>query len=170
MIFLQLYFTNGREKEKELTFTEQIRLIHKAGLEGKSDSYVNGKDDVKDIASLRERIKVILNITERSKIEAGNMLYFIMYDIENNKVRTLISKYLEKKGCQRVQKSIFFAETPRNIYNQIVKDLKEVQETYDNHDSIFMVPVSTDQVRAMKIIGQNIDFDIVVKNKNTLFF
>ena len=93
-----------------------------------------------------------------------------MYDIENNKVRTLISKYLLKKGCQRVQKSVFFAESERSVYNEIKKDLLEVQESYDNNDSIFLVPVSTDQMRAMKVIGQNIDFDIVIQEKNTLFF
>jgi CRISPR-associated protein Cas2 len=32
------------------------------------------------------------------------------------------------------------------------------------------VPVSTDELRAMKIIGQNIDVDLIVRNKNTLFF
>ena len=98
------------------------------------------------------------------------MLFFIMYDIENNKVRTSIAKYLEQNACLRVQKSIFFAETKRSVFNQIHSDLKHIQELYDNHDSIFMVPVSTDQVRAMKIIGQNTDFDIVVGNNNTLFF
>ena len=93
-----------------------------------------------------------------------------MYDIENNKVRTSIAKYLEQNGCLRVQKSIFFAQSQRQTFNKIHADLKHIQELYDNNDSIFLVPVSTDQVRAMKIIGQNTDFDIIIGNKNTLFF
>lgn len=98
------------------------------------------------------------------------MIYFVMYDIENNKVRSLISKYLLKKGCMRVQKSIFLADTDRKVYDDIRKDLHEVQQCYDNNDSILLVPVSTDEIQAMKIIGQNIDVDLILKNRNTLFF
>jgi len=157
-------------KKKKLSFVEQVKLIHYAGLEGKSDQITNTKKHTDTIESLQERIKIILNIIHKPIFDPKNMLYFIMYDIQNNKIRTLISKYLLKKGCQRVQKSIFFAESPRKVYNEIVDDLKQVQKTYANDDSIFFVPVSTDQLRAMKMIGQNIDFDIVAKNKNTLFF
>ena len=31
------------------------------------------------------------------------MLFFVMYDIESNKVRYLIAKYLERHGCTRIQ-------------------------------------------------------------------
>ena len=157
-------------KKKKLSFVESVKLAHNAGLSNKTDSFIKPPEHTDNIKSLHDRIKIILDISNNKTINAGKMLYFIMYDIENNKIRTLIAKYLINKGCQRVQKSIFFAETERNIYNTIVADLKQVQETYDNNDSIFFVPVSTDQIQAMKIIGQNIDFDIVTKNKNTLFF
>ena len=156
--------------KKKLSFTETVKLAHKAGLTDKAHSLITDSEQTDNLESLHKRIKTILNITDNHKIAPGNMLYFIMYDIQNNKIRTLIAKYLIKKGCQRVQKSIFFAETERKVYNEIVADLKHVQETYDNQDSIFLVPVSTDQLRAMKVLGQNIDFDIVANNKNTLFF
>jgi len=161
---------NKKKKKKDLTFVEQVQLIHRAGLEGKSSKKSKSNPHTDNLDSLQERIKIILNITKKTKIKAGNMLYFIMYDIQNNKIRTLISKHLLKKGCQRVQKSIFFAESERKVYNEIVNDLKHIQEAYENEDSIFFVPVSSDQLRAMKMIGQNIDFDIIAKNKNTLFF
>lgn len=48
--------------------------------------------------------------------------------------------------------------------------MKEVQECYDNNDSILLIPISTDEIRAMKLIGKNIDFDLAIKNRNTLFF
>jgi len=159
-----------KKKKKELTFVEKVQLIHRAGLEGKSNERSKPNLQIDNLDSLQKRIEIILNITKKPKIKAGNMLYFIMYDIQNNKIRTLISKHLLRKGCQRVQKSIFFAESERKVYNEIVDDLKEVQETYENEDSIFFVPVSSDQLRAMKMIGQNIDFDIISKNKNTLFY
>lgn len=157
------------KKKKEISFVEQMRLLHRAGLTHKGSPSVPEKE-YEDMDELSLRIKKILEITERNHLNPGKMLFFVMYDIENNKVRALISKYLLKNGCQRVQKSIFFANTERKVFNQIKKDLKEVQETYENNDSIFLVPVSTDQLRAMKVIGQNVDFDLIIDQKNTLFF
>ena len=98
------------------------------------------------------------------------MLFFVMYDIEDNKVRTHIAKYLIKKGCVRIQKSIYIADQKPAIYREIHDTLREVQDIYDNKDSIILVPISTDEMRAMKIIGENIDFDMSLGNKNTLFF
>ena len=98
------------------------------------------------------------------------MIYFIMYDIEDNRVRTHISKYLIKNGCQRVQKSIFLSESERKKFDEIHKTLREIQDLYENNDSIFFVPVSTDELRGMKIIGQKLDLDIFLSNKSTLIF
>jgi len=163
----------SKKDKKELTFVEKMLMHQKAGFTHSGASYQSlgsseGNDD--DIESLSVRIKKILEIANRNHLNASDMLYFIMYDIENNKVRTAISKYLIKNSCQRIQKSIFFAESKRAIYNKIHSDLKAIQEMYENKDSIFFVPVSTDQLQAMKIIGQSIDFDLVIGNKNTLFF
>lgn len=41
---------------------------------------------------------------------------------------------------------------------------------YDNNDSILIVPLSEDYARAMKIIGQEVDVDLILHSKNTLFF
>ncbi len=159
-----------KKKKKELTFVEKMLLYHKAGFTHPGASYEQEPDAADQLLELPERIKKILQIADKDFLKATDMLYFIMYDITNDKVRTSVAKYLERKGCLRVQKSIFFAETQRAVFNQIHSDLKEIQKLYDNQDSIFFVPVSTDQVRAMKIIGQNTDFDLVIGSKNTLFF
>ena len=98
------------------------------------------------------------------------MLFFVMYDIESDKVRRHVAKYLERKGCTRVQRSIFLADLDAADYQEIKTDLAEVQSLYDNHDSIIVCPISTDQLRAMRIIGQQIDVDIITHNRNTLFF
>ena len=98
------------------------------------------------------------------------MLFFVMYDIENNKVRRYVVKYLEHKGCTRVQKSIFLADLSIEQYQDIRNDLAEVQAVYENKDSILVVPISTDYLKAMKVIGQNVDIDIIMHTRNTLFF
>jgi CRISPR-associated protein Cas2 len=156
------------KKKKELTFVEKIRKIKRAGIEDSPE--IQKIEPVEELAPLPERIKKILGLANNLKTNGKKMIYFVMYDIENNKVRTQIAKYLIKKGCTRVQKSIFLARTERFVYEEIKNDLAEVQACYENNDSIFLVPVSTDEIKAMKVIGQNIDFDLILQNRNTLFF
>ena len=98
------------------------------------------------------------------------MLFFVMYDIESNNVRTLIHKYLKRKGCTPIQRSIFLANTSMDVYEEIKADLVAVQEAYENNDSIIVLPVSTDYLRMMKIIGQKIEVDVITHSRNTLFF
>ena len=69
-----------------------------------------------------------------------------------------------------MQKSIFLADLPISDYQEIRDDLTEVQAAYDNNDSILVVPISTDYLKSMKIIGQSIAIDVIMHNKNTLFF
>ena len=98
------------------------------------------------------------------------MYCFIMYDIEDNKVRRLIAKYLEKKGCMRVQKSIFFAKLHRNLYLEVTTALKEIQEAYENNDSILAMPVGEDMLNSLLIIGKELTYEFNRKQSNTYFF
>ena len=66
--------------------------------------------------------------------------------------------------------TVLSAQTPSEKYEQIRNDLTEVQAAYENLDSILVVPISTDYLKSMKIIGKNISVDVITKSKNTLFF
>jgi CRISPR-associated endonuclease Cas2 len=158
-----------KPKKQSLGFVEKMQKLYKAGLEGSPPPNRQTTIDP-DLPTLTERVEQLMGLLKRNQQKAGTMIYFVMYDIESNKVRTQIVKYLIKKGCTRVQKSIFIASTDRIIFDEIQSDLKEVQACYDNNDSILLIPVSTDEIRAMKLIGSNIDFDLALKNRNTLFF
>ncbi len=120
--------------------------------------------------TLPERIQKTIELIKNHKPKRHTMLYFVMYDIENNKVRRLIARYLEKKGLIRIQKSIFIADTEPKLFEEIRQTLKEIQEMYENHDSIILVPISSDEVRSMKVIGKNIDIDLISGRTNVLFF
>lgn len=123
-----------------------------------------------EMPSLEQRINAILGISANNANHRGKMIFFVMYDIESNKVRNLVVKYLQRQGCSRVQKSIFLANITVEKYNKIKEDLAAVQAAYENNDSILIVPVSTDILQSMKVIGQNIDFDVITNSKNVLFF
>jgi len=159
----------AKQKKQPLSFVDKMRKLHKAGLEGSAPP--NRSVSIDDgLTTVTERVERLIGVLKRNQQKKNEMIYFVMYDIESTKVRTQIAKYLIKKGCTRVQRSVFIASTDRGIFDQIQGDLKEVQECYENKDSILLIPVSTDEIRAMKLIGQNVDFDLALKNRNTLFF
>ena len=122
-----------------------------------------------DMPDLPKRLHQLFHILEKER-PATNMIFFVMYDIESNKVRLAVAKYLLAKGCTRVQKSIFLADLPCDAYRSISQDLAAIQSMYENNDSILIVPLSTDYINSMKIIGQSINLDLILKNKTTLFF
>jgi CRISPR-associated protein Cas2 len=155
-------------KKKETSFAEKMLKYYAAGLSGTPpDLKKTASPD--DLASFDLRVAEVLQIVKR-KHDKSRMLFFVMYDIENDRVRNQVVKYLLRQGCFRVQKSIFLADREHSVYQNIRNDLAEVQACYENQDSILIVPISTDYLQAMKIIGKNVDMDLVLKNKNTLFF
>ena len=147
-----------------------LRLFRKGGISGSLPPNHPPAGDVEKLLSLEERVGRIMGLVNNKERKPSNMLFFVMYDIESNKVRRYVAKYLEHKGCTRVQRSIFLADLEPADYKSIRDDLTEVQAAYDNNDSILVVPISTEQLHAMKIIGQSIDVDIITHTLNTLIF
>lgn len=143
-----------------MTLEQRLKKVLDAGLNQKSARQTNDTDEVLD--SIDKRIQKILDIADDSHKNRYNMLFFVMYDIESNKVRNQIVKYLIRSGCHRIQKSIFLANLSHEKYNKIKEDLAEVQSYYDNNDSILLVPISTDYIQAMKITGQSINIDVII--------
>jgi len=152
-------------KKQQLSFAERVQKIYSSGLPRNKPPV----GSVDDLVSLEQRVREIFGIINKKHSQLY-MTFFVMYDIENDKVRNQVVKYLLRKGCMRIQKSIFLADLEHEIYAQIKDDLAAVQACYENNDSIIVCPISTDYLRALRIIGKNIDVDIVLKNKNTLFF
>lgn len=158
-----------RKKKEPPSFVEKMQKFIHAGISG--SAVPNRIDnDLDNLSSLEERVSKVLGIVNRSNRSATSMLFFVMYDIESNKVRNQVVKYLQRKGCVRVQKSIFLADLEIAEYNNIRNDLAEVQAAYENKDSILVVPISSDYLRSMKIIGQKVELDVIMHSKNTLFF
>ena len=155
------------KKRIELTLPQRLAKLKHAGIEG-SKMISTNSPEWEPMDSLEERVKQLLGIVSNAKVT--DMLFFVMYDIESNKVRQQIAKYLLKMGCFRIQRSIFLAELDSEKHERIRSDLTEVQSYYDYHDSILIVPVSTELIKSMKTIGKSIDVDIIMRTKNTLFF
>lgn len=156
----------GRKKKEAVDYVSILKSLAISGVKERLPK-ISIEDE---IAPLDMRIKALFELVERSKKNAGNMLFFVMYDIEDDKVRRYVVKYLEKRGCMRIQKSIFLANQTIDTFNEIKTDLEEVQAVYENNDSILVVPITADYLNAMKIIGNNVNLDVIMRTKTTLFF
>lgn len=158
-----------RPPNKTFSLKEKIEKLEAAGFNFFSN---DGKappvgDNV--LLSLPERIQKILNIIRDKPKKATTMNYLILYDIEKDKVRNLISKFLIKNGCIRIQKSVFLAHTNHKKFDEIRNTLAEINSYYHNKDSIILVPMNVSDARSMKLIGQNVNIDQIIDPPNTVF-
>lgn len=158
-----------RRKKPPLTFVEQMRRLSDAQLQG-DGHHKPPPQEVAALGTVEERVKAMLGLMNEQRKKDGRMIFFVMYDIQSNKVRTLVHKYLKRKGCVPIQRSIFLADTSPAVYNEIRDDLTAVQQAYDNEDSIVVLPVTTDYLRMMKVIGKHIAIDVITQSKSTIFF
>jgi CRISPR-associated protein Cas2 len=160
-----------KKKRRKKTFAERMKALGEAGLKH-SDSMRPDPRTAKSLEGLdREaRLNTLIEILSKtSNMKPGNMLTFIMYDIENNRIRRYISKYLEKQGYVRVQKSVFFGDVSRALHRKVCDTLKEVNEKYENGDSIMFLPVSADMFSGLKVVGKNLEYELTIQNRSTLF-
>jgi CRISPR-associated protein Cas2 len=153
---------------------EKLAKISSAGLARPEDREPTGSEDAlpgpEELLSLNDRIRSILHLVRDPAKNKYDMLYLVMYDIEDDQVRTHIAKYLLSKGCIRIQKSVYLARTHQRVFREVSDTLHEVQQAYDNHDSILLVPVQASTVSSMKIIGKDIQIQTLIDPPNTLFY
>lgn len=160
-----------RKPKPPLSAAEILQKIREAGISSSNVIHDDSSlEPTSPLESLDVRLKHILSLTTDRKHNKDNMLFFVMYDIESNKVRNLVAKYLIRQGCFRIQHSIYLADMPCEKCEQIKDDLAQVQAAYDNHDSILVVPISTDYLRSMRVIGKALDVEVIMHSQNTLFF
>lgn len=156
---------------KKKTYHQTLMCLKRAGLHnGKSlmQKELLNKEEAQ--LPLHERVQRIIDLFKKSAMTpAHQTLGFIMYDIEDNKIRNHIAKYLERLGYLRIQKSIFFGNINRKVHRDVYEALKEINELYENRDSIVFLPVSSDDISKVKLIGKNIEFEVMMETKNLLF-
>lgn len=164
------------EKKSKYRFTPADRLmqLHRAGLKQSLPlrPLIAQNNDGTTASEKREnRLQAFISLMkEQQSFKPGYSMAFVVYDIENNRVRSYISKFLESKGYIRVQKSVFFGHLKSPVHHQVAEKLKQVNSAYENGDSIVMIPISRDLFNQLKIVGKNVGFELGLGFKNTIFF
>ncbi len=96
------------------------------------------------------------------------MTALILYDIGDDRIRTYVSKYLLRNGCERVQKSVFVVHLSRKEYDAMSSKLAKVNEMYASHDSIIIIPLHVDTVTKIHCIGKDTHIHFAPQHRHVL--
>jgi CRISPR-associated protein Cas2 len=90
-----------------------------------------------------------------------------MYDIEKDKARTKIAKACQQSGLYRVQYSVFLGTIEADRKETLQLRIEELMD--DDVDSVYMFPMSKDELQATVLLGQAFDKDMVTDEVKSLF-
>lgn len=123
----------------------------------------------RDNIALPERVERLLTLIKKPmQTIKGEMLCMAMYDIEDDKVRRLLANYLLRVGFIRIQKSVYVGRLQRKKLRQLQIDLAEVNELYENTDSIIILPLHGDSLADGKLIGKEVNLSMLLTKPNVI--
>jgi len=91
-----------------------------------------------------------------------------MYDIQNDKARSRVAKFCEQIGLTRVQYSVFLGTIEPNGKDTLQIQIEETIDTAN--DSVYIFPMSKDELKETVLLGQAFDKDLVTDNIKEMFF
>lgn len=96
------------------------------------------------------------------------MIAWVMYDIEKDRSRTRAAKLCLQAGLYRVQFSVFLGMIDKNQFDSLNMQLEELID--EEKDSIYMFPMSKDELQQTVLLGRAFDKDFVTDEVRSLFF
>lgn len=80
------------------------------------------------------------------------MVYWVIYDISENKVRSRIANFCKDYGLERVQESAFLGNLTKNKAEMLALEIKRFVN--EKQDKVFIVPAGKDEFVKKIILGQ----------------
>lgn len=94
------------------------------------------------------------------------MYYIITYDIEEDRTRNYIAKLLEKKGCARIQKSVFWVfSNPKKIRELQYELKKGIDFENEPGNNILFIPLDKDHFQQILLLGNNQEYEKMMEEK-----
>jgi CRISPR-associated protein Cas2 len=95
------------------------------------------------------------------------MICWVLYDIGANSARTKVAKACKQAGLYRVQKSVFLGTLTENEKDTLKLDIDDLINP--EQDSVYIFPMSKDELQATVLLGQAFDKDLVTDEVRSLF-
>ncbi len=96
------------------------------------------------------------------------MIVWVLYDIKNDKSRSKVAKFCKQAGLYRVQYSVFLGTINSNDKDTLQLQIEEVID--ETVDSVYLFPMSKDELRDCALLGQAFDKKLVTDEVQALFF
>jgi CRISPR-associated protein Cas2 len=90
-----------------------------------------------------------------------------MYDIKIDNARTKIAKACELSGLNRVQYSVFLGTIEANEKDVLQLKIEDLMD--EETDSVYMFPMSKDELKSTVLLGQAFDKESVTDEIKSLF-
>lgn len=95
------------------------------------------------------------------------MICWVMYDIKEDRSRTKIAKACQQSGLYRVQYSVFLGTIEADRKDSLQLQIEELMD--EEEDSVYIFPMSKDELKATELLGQAFDKDMVTDEVKSLF-
>ena len=96
------------------------------------------------------------------------MIIWVMYDIRKDKTRTRVAKLCKQSGLYRVQYSVFLGTMNATEKDALALEIEDLID--EKIDSVYIFPMSRDELNNTALIGQAFDKKFVTDEVRSLFF
>ena len=97
-----------------------------------------------------------------------SVLAWILYDISADRRRNKVAKACKQYGLIRVQKSAFLGKLERNRFDELAEACLSLID--EETDSVYLFPFCQEDFRAVKVLGQGFDRELVNDEMLARFF
>jgi CRISPR-associated protein Cas2 len=95
------------------------------------------------------------------------MIAWVLYDIENEKVRNKVAKLCKQAGLYRVQFSVFLGTIDVSRKDALTLQIKSLMDV--NKDSVYIFPMTKSELQATALLGKAFDKNLVTDEVKALF-
>lgn len=95
------------------------------------------------------------------------MIAWVLYDIENDSVRSKVAKICKQTGLYRVQFSVFLGTINKDQKDTLQLQIEELID--ESKDSIYIFPMSKNELQATVLLGKAFDKSLITDEVKALF-
>ncbi len=100
-------------------------------------------------------------------MKQDEQLLWVIYDIQENKIRTKVAKTTLESGLYRVQKSVFLGSINKTRLDELKMRIADVID--EEKDSIYIFPMCEADFKKTILMGQAFDKEMVTDEIRALF-
>ncbi|MFY0255147.1 CRISPR-associated endonuclease Cas2 [Chitinophaga sp. 30R24] len=95
------------------------------------------------------------------------MIAWVLYDIQDDKVRTKVAKLCKQTGLYRVQFSVFLGTIDKNQKDTLELQIENLID--ENKDAVYIFPMSKHELQETILLGKAFDKRLITDEVKALF-